>query len=172
MDFLTIRKAENALSDLPGQFEWLFISFVFGLRPFETDELTDRRKWEILFDSSIELNVLKISQSKLVGVSEDERWKFIPVILPEQERAIEFIKIGKLKRPLNKVLRSRLAVEGLESYSGRKGFTDWMLSKGYSIEDIASWLGHKSIQTTWKSYKDKSRVSVNSIKKKVTIKSS
>jgi len=45
--------------------------------------------------------------------------------------------------------------EGYYLYSGRKGFTDLMLNKNHSIEEIASWLGHKNIKQTWESYKNR-----------------
>jgi len=36
-----------------------------------------------------------------------------------------------------------------------EGFTDLMLNKNHSIEEMASWLGHKSIKQTWESYKNR-----------------
>jgi integrase len=43
-------------------------------------------------------------------------------------------------------------------YSGRKGFTDLMQSNGQKLEDISLWLGHRSIEMTWKHYKDKKAI--------------
>jgi len=44
---------------------------------------------------------------------------------------------------------------GYDLYSGRKGFTDLMLTKGQSLENISIWLGHSHISRTWASYRDK-----------------
>jgi hypothetical protein len=40
-------------------------------------------------------------------------------------------------------------------YGGRKGFTDLMLSKGNTIENISIWMGHSTLDRTWRSYKQK-----------------
>lgn len=46
-------------------------------------------------------------------------------------------------------------------YCGRKGFTDFKISKGQTLENVSLYLGHKNIQTTWKFYKDRKRVDFN-----------
>jgi len=58
------------------------------------------------------------------------------------------------KKPLNKTLR-RFFDDKIETYSPRKGFTDLMLKRDYSLEDISLFLGHADISMTWKHYKNK-----------------
>jgi hypothetical protein len=47
--------------------------------------------------------------------------------------------------------------EGVDLYAGRKGFTDLMLAKGHSLENISVWMGHSTLERTWKSYKNRRR---------------
>lgn len=79
--------------------------------------------------------------------------------------ALKDIEDGVLKKPLVKTLRKTFPdVEGIGLYSGRKGFVDLMLKYGQTLENIAAWLGHSSIERTWKHYKDKDNVVFNEIK--------
>jgi len=43
----------------------------------------------------------------------------------------------------------------IDLYGGRKGFTDLMLSRGNTIENISIWMGHSTLDRTWRSYKQK-----------------
>jgi hypothetical protein len=67
------------------KYNWVFISFVFGLRPSECDS--------VIKDKSI-LNIngitaIKAIQTKLSDLEESEQIKRIPVICVEQEEALE-----------------------------------------------------------------------------------
>lgn len=133
---------------------WLFIGLWFGLRPKEIDGLTNSKNWKIETDARSKTKVLMVYQSKLTGVAKDKRWKPIPICLPEQKEALKLIETKEFKRPLNKTLR-RFFETKIETYSPRKGFTDLMLEKGFSLEDISVFLGHADISMTWKHYKNK-----------------
>lgn len=143
---------------LKPQFNWLFIAFVFGLRPSEVDWLKNQNIHNlIVWDNTNKCDVLKIYQTKLTSIADDDRWKVIPIFLKEQEDAIKILKLGpsEYKRPLNKTIRPLLKNDNIQVYTPRKSFTDWMLSKGCQLEDISAWLGHQSIEMTWKKYKNK-----------------
>ncbi len=142
------------------KFNWTFVSFVFGLRPSECDSVLKEKTIEVLENG---VPVLVVIQTKLTVVDESEKEKRIPVICPEQVEALEYIKKGQAKRPTPKWLAEHLkennaSAEVFDLYCGRKGFTDFMISKGQSLENISMFLGHKNIQTSWKFYKDRKRV--------------
>lgn len=159
------------------KYHWVFISFVFGLRPSECDSALKEKKIETING----VPTLVIIQTKLTTVDDDEKIKRIPIICEEQAEALELIKKGQAKRPTPKWLAEhfkenklssdaeqtndelreeikKLSGEVFDLYCGRKGFTDFMISKGQSLENISMFLGHKSIQTSWKFYKDRKRV--------------
>lgn len=141
------------------QYKWLFVSVWFGLRPSEIDSCTDKKfHFKIELDKKHKKKVLSIYQSKLRSVSQEKRWKFIPILFKEQEIALNYLN-ESLERPLNKKLK-KIFGPNVRCYSGRKGFTDLMLEKGRKIEEISSWLGHSTIDTTWKFYKDKTKVTL------------
>lgn len=73
--------------------------------------------------------------------------------------ALGFIENSKLQRPCLKTLKKYLKDQKISLYGGRKGFTDLMLSYGQKIEDISVWMGHTSIEVTWRYYKNKLKVS-------------
>jgi integrase len=134
------------------QWNWLFVALWFGLRPSEVDNLKSNKFWRI--DKIEETDVLMVYQTKLTGVPKDKRWKPIPIYFDEQKQAIDLILTGEFKRPTAKTVAKYLG-EGHNNYSPRKGFTDLMLGRGFSLEDISAFLGHSSIDTTWKHYKNK-----------------
>lgn len=134
---------------------WLFIGMFFGLRPSEIDSLSNVKNYRIEFDEQNQTEVIYVYQNKLKNLSEKKRWKVIPINEAEQKEALEFIKNKKFKRPLTKTLKRLFKTKGIDTYSPRKGFTDLMLNRGYQLEDISTFLGHRSIDTTWKFYKDK-----------------
>ncbi len=146
---------------LPHNFQWLYLATWLGLRPEEVDSLRDRGTWRI--EKVQGIKVIWVFQSKLVSVDEDKAWKPIPLILPEQLDCIKIIAAGNFRRPLNKVLRKAFPEKRITTYSGRKAFTDLMLSFGQPLEEISIWLGHKSIETTWKHYKQKQVVRFNRV---------
>lgn len=151
----TLQLHENNFS--PENYKWLYMSVWLGLRPSEVDQLKQAAGKFWYIDNSQPISVLWVYQSKLVGVKKEDRYKPIPLKYPEQSLCIPMIESKAFKRPLNKTLQKYFG-PGYTCYAGRKGFTDLMLAKGESLEAISQWLGHKSIDRTWKSYKDKKKV--------------
>ncbi|MEN0059728.1 MAG: hypothetical protein AAGB31_12890, partial [Bdellovibrio sp.] len=147
------------------KYNWLFISFVFGLRPSECDGAI--KKPEIENHNGVP--VLVIYQSKLTTVSEDDKYKRIPIICDEQEKALKLIEKKQAKRPTPKWVDEHCKDKSktydinfkYDLYCGRKGFTDFLLNKGQSLEQISIWAGHASIEMTWRHYKDKRSIRFN-----------
>lgn len=133
-------------------YNWLQVTIWFGLRPNEVD----LKKFRI--DYHNKTPILCVYQTKLTSVSRDRRWKMIPCIYPEQLKALEFLD-SDIKRPLMKTMRRVFTKQRITLYGGRKGFVDLMLDRGQSLEDISMWLGHQSIETTWRKYRNKKRIS-------------
>lgn len=139
------------------KWNWMFIGLWFGLRPIEIDNLVKgETNWMVVKDPVNKIEVLSVFQTKLTSLPKDKRWKEIPVFLPEQKEALKLIRSGLFERPLNKTLALHLGA-GIETYSPRKGFTDLMLARGFALEDISQFLGHHSIEMTWRHYKNKKR---------------
>lgn len=161
------------LSDkLPsGQYEYLHATLWLGLRPSELDNIIkDQDKYFQIKrqkhpETKAQIKVVGIYQAKLTGVDKDNRWKWIPCFHPEQAQAIENIKSEVLKKPLVKTIKRYSGNDNLGLYSGRKGFTDLMLDLGQELENISQWLGHASIERTWKHYKNKNKITFNSLTK-------
>lgn len=150
----------------PGQWEYLRACLWFGLRPSELDDIMADRKQYMQTYIQDGTRIVGVYQSKLVSVSKEQRWKYIPVLHPEQQQALLDINKGNLSKPLVKTVRKASTSPGnLGLYSGRKGFTDLMLSLEQDLEDISQWMGHASIDRTWKHYKNKRRVHFNKIEK-------
>lgn len=142
---------------LIAQWNWLFPSTWFGLRPLKTDRLhTEMNKYWKLVKTKKELE-LWVYQSKLRSIPKPERWKGIPITLPEQKSALKIIESKNFKRPLVKTLSRIFEVKGIDTYSPRKGFTDLLLGLGFGPEDIAIFLVHRSIPMTWKPEKQNSK---------------
>lgn len=141
----------------PEQYKWLFVSLWFGLRPNEVDKLKNPASWRV--ERHGEYDVLAVYQSKLVTIAREKRWKFIPILFPEQREALAFIREGELQRPLVKTLR-RYVNGGATTYGGRKAFQDLMMGLGRTFVECQAWLGHTSIERTWKDYRNKSKVFV------------
>lgn len=137
-------------------YNWLFISIWLGLRPQEVCSLKDVRNFRISKFSGVP--VIEIYQPKLVALPREKRWKSIPCFLPEMQKAVELAKSGKFKRPLQKSVIAWFGDSRIGLYGGRKGFTELMHCHGQSLEDISAWMGHTSVDRTWKDYKDKSKV--------------
>ena len=133
----------------PEHYNWLFISVWFGLRPIEIDNLTDEKYFSI--SGTARKKILSVYQSKLADLEEEKRWKNIPILHPEQKEALKIIESGEFKRPHPKTVQSKIA-EGITLYGGRKGFTELMLSLGHDFFETSNWLGHTSIERTYKSY--------------------
>jgi hypothetical protein len=154
----------------PEQYRWLHVSVWFGLRPGEVDNLGTRdsggspKFWRIETHASGR-EVLCVYQPKLVALEKSKRWKKIPVLYREQEVALEVIRSGQaLKRPLAKTVEKHVG-PGTRLYGGRKAFTDLMLDRGQHLENIFAWLGHQSIDTLWKHYRNRSWVHFDEVQK-------
>lgn len=141
-------------------YHWLVLSVWLGLRPQEIDNLHNEKMWslEILGNGR---KVLWVFQTKIIALPIEDRWKPIPILFEEQEFAIRVLKGNAFKRPIMKTMRKHFG-EGIDLYAGRKGFTDLMLSKGHSLENISVWMGHSTLERTWKSYKSRRRYHLNS----------
>ncbi len=68
--------------------------------------------------------------------------------------SLRIIQSGNFKRPIAKTMRQYFGY-GTNLYGGRKGFSDLMLSKGQSLHNISIWMGHSSLERTWRSYKNR-----------------
>lgn len=133
------------------QYRWIYLSTWFGLRPNEVDLLskpTSVSTWSI--EEWKEYKVLKIYQNKLITIPREKRFKRIPCITKDQLIGLSFIG-PNLTRPLSKTLK-RYLKGNITCYGGRKGFVSLMLNKGYTLEKISRWLGHQSIERTWRDY--------------------
>lgn len=160
-DPLTPEMLEDAKKNLlPQNYNWLWLSVWLGLRPQEIDALRDRKNWKV--EPGVEFAVLWIYQSKLKSVPRDKRWKLIPLLLEQQKQSIALITNGSFKRPLAKSLHKHFGPR-IHLYGGRKNFLPMMLDKGYRLEDIAAWMGHTHIETSWKHYRDRLRVSYRKV---------
>ena len=133
-------------------YQWLYVSVWLGLRPQEIDNLHQKEMWSVETLGNGR-TVLWVFQTKIVALPKEDRWKPIPLLLREQKEALAIIKENKFKRPLMKTIRKHFG-EGVDLYGGRKGFTDLMLSRGHSLENISVWMGHSTLERTWKSYKN------------------
>jgi integrase len=139
------------------QFRWLYISLWFGLRPIEIDSLTKDNKgknWEIVKQGKV--TVLRVYQTKLTKIEKSKRWKQIPILFDEQKVALKYIKQGELKRPLVKTVKRYLG-EKYTTYAGRKGFEALLNRKNIPLEIISRYMGHMSVERTYKNYQDVSK---------------
>jgi hypothetical protein len=139
-------------------FNWLYISVWFGLRPKEVDNLTDLSLWKVETLSNGR-KILWVFQTKIVALPREDRWKPIPIIFEEQKFALRMIEGQNFKRPIAKTMRKYFG-RGTDCYGGRKGFPDLMLSKNQTFENISVWMGHSTLQRTWYSYKSRRRFHV------------
>lgn len=136
-------------------YNWLYLSVWLGLRPEEVDSLKDPSNFQLKKIDGV--LVLRVYQSKLMSIPEDQRWKNIPLIFTEQQKCVSIINEGLFKRPLTKTLRKYLG-EGVTLYGGRKNFVDLCLDRGQDFVDIAAWMGHKDTSITFKVYKNRETV--------------
>lgn len=147
----------SQLSD--ANYRWLYLSVWLGLRPAEINGLTDAKfGCKLEFDKKRKVKFVQVYQAKLKSVAVEKRWKYIPLIFREQEVIEDYIKLP-LKQPTNQTLRKLFGFT-VRGYAGRKNFTDLMLDRGRKIEEISSWLGHATIETTWKFYKDRNKLTL------------
>ena len=134
-------------------YNWLYLSVWLGLRPLEVDQLKNPELMRIMTDKS-GTPTLWIYQTKLVAIAPRYRWKLIPLIFKEQKACLEIIESKDFSRPLTKTVKNYFGLH-TNLYGGRKGFTDLMLSKRQKFVHISQWMGHSSIERTWKTYKSR-----------------
>lgn len=138
------------------QYNWLFVSVWFGLRPEEIERIKRPNHFRVEKDKE-GTTIVWIYQPKLTSLARDKRYKGIPCIYSEQLKALSIIQNELLAKPLVKSIQKHIG-PGINTRGGRKGFTDLMLQRGQSLEDISMWLGHQSVDMTFKRYKDKQQV--------------
>jgi hypothetical protein len=140
---------------------WLYLALWFGLRPKEVDNLLlkEGEFYEIKKYKGKEY--IAVEQTKLSGVVKSKRIKNIPVIFDEQRFALKIIENKNFKRPLVKTIKSYLG-DAYNTYCGRKGFEALLLDMSdagkVTYHQISSWLGHSSVDRTWKNYRNRDRV--------------
>ncbi len=144
-------KIKNQINQL--NFNWLYLSVWLGLRPQEIDNLKNSELWRTE-KLPTGREVLWVYQTKIIALPPEERWKPIPLLFDEQSFILQIINGGKFKRPLVKTVNKYLG-KGHNLYGGRKGFVDLMLSKNQSLNNISIWMGHSTLNRTWRSYKNK-----------------
>lgn len=145
-----LRQVKYSLSQ--EQYRWLYISLWFGLRPQEMRNLSRGSEFTYIdSDSETETEVLNILQTKLINLPEEDQWKCIPIIYPEQKIAAQMIQEGKFEPPLPKTIK-RYTLGNHHLYAGRKGFGPLMWQFGHDVVEVSSWLGHKSIDRTFRDY--------------------
>lgn len=150
---LTPSLLEGARASLrPEHYNWLYLSLWFGLRPSEVDALKSPKLFRL--EKQNGTTVLVVYQRKLTAIKREQRWKFIPAFRREQAHGLDILASGDFEKPLSKTI-NRIFGHEYSLYAGRKGFTDLMLSFGQSLEDVSSWMGHASIERTWRHYKNK-----------------
>ena len=137
------------------QYRWVYCSYWFGLRPSEVNG-------EFKVERQGSETTLWVYQPKLVTLPKPKRWKAIPILYPEQVQALEWMESRALIPPLVKTMQKYLDDERAGLYSGRKGFTDLMLGLGQKLEDVSVWMGHTTIERTWRNYKNRKSVGVES----------
>lgn len=149
---------------LPEWYNWFYLSVWFGLRPIEVDSLkkpSGPKTWHAGVKGGIPF--LAIYQSKLTGVPRDKRTKVIPCIVPEQVRGLKIIETGDFKRPSHSRHIKKWFTEYTTLLGGRKGFEALMESLGQVLEDYTNWMGHQSIDRTWKNYKNKQKINFKQV---------
>lgn len=161
---ITAEKLEQAKHHFKEeQYRWLKISIEFGLRPSEVDGTQLRKpdgspkNWYVTKDEN-GTEILHVYQEKLKNILSKKRWKLIPVLFDGQKTALKIIREGlPLARPLPKTTQKYLG-DGVKLYAGRKNFVDRFLDEGERIENVSAWMGHSSITTTERYYRDKQQV--------------
>jgi hypothetical protein len=134
-------------------FRWIFLTVWLGLRPKEVDNLKDASLWKVEILPTGR-KVLWVYQTKIIALPPEDRWKPIPILFEQQEFALRIIESQNFRRPIMKTMKRHFAA-GIDLYGGRKGFSDLMLSKGQLFENISIWMGHSTLDRTWRSYKQK-----------------
>lgn len=146
---------------LEQHFNWLYISVWFGLRPHEIDGLVEPKNIKVTTNKSGR-KLLHVYQPKLITVPKPQRWKVIPLKYKEQNKALELIEAKDFKRPSYKVVHKWFG-DGITLYAGRKNFTDMMLENGEKFEEVSMWMGHRTLDRTYRDYKDRLKTSYENV---------
>jgi integrase len=147
-------------------FNWLYMSVWLGLRPEEVDSITNKKAVKVTYDDVNEVNVVSIYQCKLMSISEEMRWKHIPLIFKEQNKCLEIIEKKNIHRPHPKTIRKHSGNDRITCYGGRKAFVDLCLDRNQEVTEISLWLGHKNSTITMAVYKQRQVVRFNPVEKK------
>lgn len=139
---------------IKAQWNWLYMTVWFGLRPGEANNLKDSRFTEVLFDDVLKVPVLKVYQPKLVSLRREDRFKFIPCNYPEQIAGLELLEKEDIDVPLVKTVQGYFG-DTVNLYGGRKGFEKMLLDKGEQFENISAMLGHQTVDRTWQNYRNR-----------------
>lgn len=161
---------EKKLLDLEGilsrkHWAYLHVSLYLGLRPSELDNSLDHKV--LMIDG---VKVLKVFQSKLANTLEKEMcYKLIPILEPEQEVAIRFLKgdlpTPQFKKPDHSTIRKHLGI-GYGLYSGRKGFSTFALSRGWKFDLVSKSLGHSNLKMTENFYTEQEKLMISMVHKR------
>lgn len=167
LELSMLPKLKSKLS--PEEYNWIVLSYWFGLRPSEVDSLVQIKGETKVSVADIEKNqsgikVLKIFQSKIEDEDTEKAFKFIPILFPEQFEALEMLP--NIRRPKPQTIKS--VIPKLDTYGGRKGFADLMQGLGQQIEHVSIWLGHTDIKMTLSTYKQRSNVPFTPLKKRAS----
>ncbi len=137
------RELKALRSELPeDQWQWLFVTFWLGLRPNET-RLNPQQPPYLSTEDGVE--VAHLWQWKT------HCYKQVPLIWPEQKQAFALLLDGRLRKIWPKQLQRRTG-RRTHTYAGRKGFAHYCWNEGKDYVEVASWLGHKDISTTYRDY--------------------
>lgn len=135
------------------EYHWVYVCFAFGLRPGECDLLKApqpemRKNWWVEDGGK----TLVIDQPKLRKIRLAKRYKRIPVINSFQDTAMGFLE-KEMKRPSLRKVQTHFPSK-VTLYGCRHGFTRLLDQQGHDIKKISKWLGHRSLATTEKYYRD------------------
>lgn len=72
-------------------FNWLYLSVWFGLRPQEIDSLQDKSMWRIEALPTGR-KILWVYQTKIIALPPEDRWKPIPILFDEQHFALKIVE--------------------------------------------------------------------------------
>lgn len=137
---------------------WVERSFWWGLRPREVNLLTTpNSKWHLSSEDGVRF--LSVFQDKLAQTgkySEEECWKHIPIIWPEQEALVEGLGKSPCKQPIYRKFHEVFGPD-YTPYAGRKGFGELVLERGFDVYDKMKWMGHTRMDETLDAYTKKGK---------------
>lgn len=145
-----LKAAQQKKPFTPGHYNWLYVTVWAGLRPNEVSALLNKKRTRIRYQDGTP--ILEVYQAKLKNVPKrEDRWKYIPLFLKEQQHILEIIESGVLEEPLAKTISERWP--GCFQYAGRKGFHELMVTRyGQPELEVVRWLGHRSLDMAMKHY--------------------